>query len=45
MNMDKLFDEFCDYQTLNDGDAGDKAWNEAKVIDGQLMMRRNAIIE
>ena len=36
MNIDKLYDEFCDYQTLNDGDVGDKAWNEAKVIDGSV---------
>ncbi len=36
MDMDKLYDEFCDYQTLNDGDIGDKAWNEAKVIDGTV---------
>ena len=33
MNMDELYNEFCHYQTLNDGDIGDKAWNEAKVID------------
>lgn len=36
MNMDALYDEFCDYQTLSDGDIGDKAWNEAKVIDGSV---------
>jgi hypothetical protein len=36
VNMDKLYDEFCDYQTLNDEDIGDKAWNEAKVIDGSV---------
>ena len=36
MNTDKLYDEFYDYQALNDGDIGDKAWNEAKVIDGSV---------
>ena len=34
MNIDELHDEFCDYQILNDGDIGDNAWNDAKVIDG-----------
>lgn len=34
--MDALYNQFCDYQTLSDGDIGDKAWNEAKVIDGSV---------
>ena len=36
MNIDELHDEFCDYQTLNDGDIGDNEWNDAKVIDGSV---------
>ena len=34
--MDTLFDEFCDFQTLGDNDVGEKAWSEAKVIDGSV---------
>ena len=36
MNIDELHNEFCDYQTLNDGDIGDNVWNDAKVIDGSI---------
>ena len=38
--MNTLFDEFCDFQTLGDNDVGEKAWSEAKVIDGQWMGKR-----
>ena len=28
-----LYDEFCDYQTLNDSEIGDGAWKAAKVLE------------
>ena len=31
--VDDLFEEFCDDQTLTDGDIREEAWKEAKVID------------
>ena len=34
VKVDTLFDEFCDFQTLADNDVQDKAWSEAKVVDG-----------
>ena len=34
IQIDAMYDEFCDYQTLTDDDIGEKAWSEAKVIDG-----------
>ena len=33
--VDKLYDEFCDYQTLPDECFGDDVLKEAKVIDGE----------
>ena len=33
--VDKLYDEFCDYQTLPDECFGDDMLKEAKVIDGE----------
>ena len=36
MDMDRLYDEFCDYKTLTDEEIGSHAWNEAKVIDGSV---------
>jgi hypothetical protein len=34
IQIDAMYDEFCDYQTLTDDDIGEKAWSEAKVVDG-----------
>ena len=31
-----MYDEFCDYQSLTDGDIGEKAWRESKVVDGSV---------
>ena len=36
MDMDRLYDEFCDYKTLTDEEIGSHAWNKAKVIDGSV---------
>jgi len=36
INVDDLYDEFCDYKTLTDEDIGRDAWNEAKVVDGYV---------
>ena len=32
--VDTLYEEFIDYQCMNDADIGDEAWEEAKVSDG-----------
>jgi hypothetical protein len=34
IQIDAMYDEFCDYQTLTDDDIGEKAWSEAKIVDG-----------
>lgn len=34
--MDLMHDELCDYQTLADDEVSQKAWSEAKVVDGSL---------
>ena len=34
--MDAMYDEFCDYLTLTDDEIGQKAWSEAKVVDGSV---------
>ena len=34
INFDELYDEFVDYQTLTDDSIGERAWEEAKVVDG-----------
>ena len=31
--VDILYEEFCDYQTLNDSEIGDEAWKAAKVLE------------
>lgn len=36
IDIDRLFDEVCDYKTLTDEEIGSHAWNEAKVIDGSV---------
>ena len=36
IDMDRLYDEFCDYKTLTDEEIGRHAWDEAKVIDGSV---------
>lgn len=33
INIDELYDAFCDYETRTHEDIGHNAWNEAKVID------------
>lgn len=35
LTADDIFDEFCDYQTMNDQCIGENAFKEAKVIDGE----------
>ena len=32
--VDTLYEEFIDYQSMNDSDIGDEAWEGAKVLDG-----------
>ncbi|XP_066020951.1 uncharacterized protein [Pocillopora verrucosa] len=34
VNIDEMYDEFRDYQSLTDEDIGVIAWKEAKVVDG-----------
>ena len=34
--MDAMY-EFCDYQTLTYDEIGQKAWSEAKVVDGLIV--------
>ena len=34
IQIDAMYDELCDYQTLTDDDIGEKAWSEAKIVDG-----------
>jgi len=41
INVDDLYDEFCDYKTLTDEDIGRDAWNEAKVVDGYGSQEQN----
>ena len=36
VNIDELYDEFCDYKSLTDEDIGLTAWKEAKVVDGSV---------
>ena len=36
MNIDELYDEFCDYKSLTDEGIGLTAWKEAKVVDGSV---------
>ena len=36
INIEELYDEFCDYKTLTDEEIGHHAWNEAKIIDGYV---------
>lgn len=33
ISHDELYDEYFDYQTLNDNEIGEQAWEDAKVID------------
>ena len=32
--FDSLFEEFIDYQCINDANIGDEAWEEIKIFDG-----------
>ena len=34
VSADNLYEEFLDYQTLSDSDFVDKAWEDAKVLEG-----------
>ena len=34
IKQDALYDEFCDYNTLTDGEIGKNIWDDPKVIDG-----------
>ena len=34
VKKDALYDEFCDYITLTDGEIGRNIWDDAKVVDG-----------
>jgi hypothetical protein len=34
IDMDAMYDEFCDYRTMTEDEIGQKAWSEAKVVDG-----------
>ena len=34
VKQDALYDEFCDYITLTDGEIGRNIWDDAKVVDG-----------
>ena len=36
INVDDLYDKYCDYKTLTDEDISLDAWNEAKVVDGYV---------
>ena len=45
MNIDELYDEFCDYKSLTDEDIGLTAWKEAKVVDGSVNDRKFSITE
>ena len=36
IDIDEMFDEVCDYQTMKDDDIGQKAWKDVKVIDGSI---------
>lgn len=45
MIIDEMYGEFCDYQTLSDEDIGQNAWDEAKLLMGQVMMRKLSMTE
>ena len=34
ISADELYEEFTDYQTLNDNDFEERAWEEARVFEG-----------
>ena len=34
ISADELYEEFTDYQTLNDNDSEERAWEEARVSEG-----------
>ena len=35
INIDELYEEFVDYQTIDDDSIGKQAWEEAKVVEGK----------
>ena len=35
INVDDLYEEFCDYQTLRDDEISDAEWEEEIIVDGE----------